>query len=134
MTTQTSQCDSCAFKLIEDQSTEFAANFVEEKYRSIRGAKGAPKKSRNIFVGGDGEKTETCFIDSPEWERRSENVHCPDRIDNTISLEMALDFHESRSANVLARCASATACRANTLSIIAIIVAIVVPLIIWYFQ
>ena len=42
MTTFTKQCQYCAFKLSEDQSTDAKALFIEDKYRAIRGVKDAP--------------------------------------------------------------------------------------------
>lgn len=103
MTIKTSQCDHCVFKLIEDQSTPDSEKSVEDKYQAIRGAKGAPIKSKNTFIGGVDARTETCFIDSIVWEKRNENIHCPDRVDNALSLESALTLREAKSANLVAR-------------------------------
>jgi len=122
-TNQKSQCDYCAFKLTEDQLSPTTAKAIEEKYNIIRNAKGAPKKSRNIHVGGDDDKTETCFIDSPLWAKRKQGVHCPDRIDNALSLETALDLREARLANEMARHANKIARDAKIWAIIAAIIA-----------
>lgn len=116
MSTFTNQCRYCAFKLSEDQSTDAKARFVEDKYSTIRGAKDAPQKPRTAFVGGNDDRTETCFIDSPIWIKREDDVHCPDRIDNSLSLETALDLRESRLANKLAEEAITRADSANSLA------------------
>jgi hypothetical protein len=116
MSTKTLQCDSCAFLLREDQSTIEAAERVEAKYRAIREAEGAPRKPRRIHVGGDDDKTETCFIDSPTWPRRNEDIYCPDRIDSTLSLEIALDLRNAGSALARADDANALAEDANRLA------------------
>lgn len=96
------QCRYCAFKLTEDQSTEAALKFVEEKYQAIRGIGGAPKKSRAIFVGGADERTETCFINSKTWKTRNKEAHCRDRIDSALSLESAVALREVRASNQIA--------------------------------
>lgn len=129
MTTEQTQCDSCAFKLTEDQSTRVKDELIESKYQAIRGTKNAPKKSRNIFVGGDDNKTETCFIDSPTWDNRKENIHCPDRIDNALSLETALDLREARKANCTAINALSIALNARNWAIAAAIIAIITAII-----
>jgi len=123
MTINQTQCDSCAFKLTEDQSTKVKAELIESKYQAIRGAKNAPVKSRNIFVGGDDDKTETCFIDSLIWAKRKENIYCPDRVDNALSLETALDLREARNANSIATNALSIARNAKYIAIIAAAIA-----------
>lgn len=117
------QCDFCAFKLTEDQATEVSASLIESKYRAVRQTRNAPKKSRNIHVGGEDDRTETCFIDAPAWNRRKENIYCPDRIDNSLSLETALDLREARKANEFARDANRVALSAKIWAIIATILA-----------
>jgi len=117
------QCDFCAFKLTEDQSTKARVSLIESKYRAIRQVRNAPKKSRNIHIGGEDDKTETCFIDAPAWNKRKENIYCPDRIDNSLSLETALDLREARKANKLARDANRVALSAKIWAIIATIIA-----------
>jgi hypothetical protein len=119
MSTFTTQCNYCAFRLTEDQSTEAKARFVETKYATLRGAVNAPRKSRVITVGIGGprvDKTETCFIDSSTWVKREENIHCPDRIDHTLSLETALDLREARKANLLAEEAIKRADSSNSIA------------------
>lgn len=123
MSTFTNQCQYCAFKLSEDQSTEAKALFIEDKYRAIRGVKDASQKTRNIFAGGDDARTETCFIDSPTWLKREDDIHCPDRLDNSLSLEAALALRESRLSNNLARAAKSIAFDAKIWAIIAAIIA-----------
>ncbi len=119
---KTTQCDSCAFKFIEDQSSKSTARHIENKYQSLRNTKGAPKKTRNIHIGGNDDKTETCFIDSPIWLKRNENIYCSDRLDNALSLETALDLREARLANARARKADCKALIAIIIAIIAIII------------
>jgi|GEM_PF-5321468 len=131
MSTFTNQCQYCAFRLSEDQTTEAKARFVEDKYRAIRGAKDAPKKPRDIFIGGDDDRTETCFIDSPAWTKRKDDIHCPDRIDDSLSLESALALREARLSNILARAANNIALDAKIWAIIAAIIAtiaIIIPI------
>ena len=109
--------------LTEDQSTNALARLVESKYRTIREAKNAPKKTRYVHVGGNDDRTETCFIDAPMWAKRADNIHCPDRTDKTLSLETALDLREARNANELASEANRTALSAKIWAIIAAIIA-----------
>lgn len=113
--------------LTEDQSTKANERLIESKYRTIREVKNAPKKTRHLSVGGFDDRTETCFIDSPIWVKRTDNIHCPDRIDKTLSLETALDLREAREANTIARCAKNWAIFAAIIAIIAIIIPIVLP-------
>lgn len=129
MTTKTSQCNYCAFNLTEDQSTIATERHIEEKYKTLRNLIDAPKKPRKIFVGGDDDKTETCFINSPNWVRRKENIHCPDRIDNSLSLQTALDLREARLANKLAEKANKRAEDANRTALAARIWAIIAAII-----
>lgn len=112
------QCDFCAFMLTEDQSTIANARLIETKYRTIREAENASKKTRHIHAGGNDDKTETCFIDAPMWTKRADNIHCPDRIDRALSLETALDLREARTAN-------RTALHAKIMAIIATLIAII---------
>ena len=123
MTNNQLQCDFCAFKLTEDQSTAANDRLIETKYRTLRGIKKGPKKTRIIHVGGNDDRTETCFIDSPMWDKRNENIHCPDRLDNSLSLETALDLREARVANRTAREANVTARDAKIWAIVAAIIA-----------
>jgi hypothetical protein len=119
-------CDFCAFMLTEDQSTEAtAARLIESKYRTIREVQNAPKKARHLSVGGLDDRTETCFIDSPMWAKRAENIHCPDRIDKVLSLETALDLREARVTNLIARSAKIWAIIAAIIATIAIAMPIV---------
>lgn len=117
------QCDVCAFMLTEDQSTNALARLVESKYRTIRKATNVPKKTRHAHVGGNDDRTETCFIDAPMWVKRADNIHCPDLIDRTLSLETALDLREARKANEFARDANRVALSAKIWAIIAAIIA-----------
>lgn len=114
---QKSQCDYCAFKITEDQSILDANRNVEEKYSVLRSLSGAPKKPRIIHIGGDDDKTETCFINSPYWVRQKENIHCPDRIDNSLSLETALGFRLTELANKRAEEANSLARDANSITL-----------------
>ena len=123
MSTFANQCQYCAFKLSEDQSTEAKARFVEDKYSAIRGTKDAPPKPRVIHIGGNDARTETCFIDSPIWIKREDDIHCPDRLDNSLSLEAALALRESRLSNDIARAAKSIAFDAKIWAIIAAIIA-----------
>jgi hypothetical protein len=127
MTNNFTQCDFCAFKLTEDQSKAAYTRLIENKYRTLREAKKAPKKTRNIFVGSSDDKTETCFIDSPMWEKRKDNIHCPDRLDNSLSLETALDLREARMANRTALNAKIWAIIATIIAIIAMILPYIIP-------
>ena len=120
---QKTQCDYCAFNYTEDQSTLDSERDVENKYKVLRKLTGAPKKPRKISIGGCDDKTESCFVSSPYWVRKKENIHCPDRIDNSLSLETALDLREARKANEHAREANRTALSAKTWAIIAAIIA-----------
>ena len=126
MSVFTEQCLYCAFKLTEDQSTVARALLVEDKYRAIRGVKGSPLKRRTISVGGSDDKTETCFIDSPVWEKKNEDIYCPDRLDNSLPLESALALRESRISNRFARDAKIWAIIAAIIAIIAIAVPYVI--------
>jgi hypothetical protein len=117
------QCDICAFMLTEDQSTIAKTRLIESKYRTIREAINAPKKTRHLSVGGLDDRTETCVINSPMWLKRKENVHCSDRVDSGSSLETALDLREASEANKLAREANVTALSAKIWAIIAAIIA-----------
>lgn len=95
MTTNESQCDSCAFRRVEDQSTLESDAAIENKYKVLRSLSGAPKKPRSVtwYVGVVGEnKTETCFINSPLWPTKVKDTHCPDRLDDCLSLETALSI------------------------------------------
>jgi hypothetical protein len=142
---QKTQCDYCVFKVIDDQSTLDSERYVEEKYSVLRSLIGAPKKTRNIHVGGEDDKTETCFIDAPAWENRQENTYCPDKVDKDfMSFEEALGLRQSklaltaakdanklaedansfaREANSHARRAARRALLANIIPIIAVIIA-----------
>jgi hypothetical protein len=132
MSTFTKQCQYCAFKLSEDQTTEAKARFIEDKYSAIRGIKNAPQKPRHIFLGGNDSRTETCFIDSPTWIKREEDIHCPDRLDNSLSLEAALALREARISNKFARDANKMAFDAKIWAIIAAIIATIAIIIaIW---
>ena len=105
MTTHTLQCDSCAFKITEDQSTLESAVAIDKKYQVLHGLSDAPKKLRIISasfgVPGD-DKTETCFINSPLWPTKAKETHCPDRVDDCLSLEIALSLRMSCEANRIA--------------------------------
>ena len=95
---------------------------VEKKYQILRSLENAPNKPRAISVSidiektDDTDKTETCFINSPLWPSKVKTVHCPDRIDNCLSLEDALNFRHSSAANKLAEEANSTATRALTVA------------------
>jgi hypothetical protein len=115
--------------LVEDQSTVATAERVEAKYRAIREAKGAPRKPRKMYAGGDDDRTETCFINSPTWLRRNEEVYCPDWADSSLALETALDLRNARSAISKANRANRLAWFANILAIIAIIIAVIMKII-----
>lgn len=113
------QCDFCIFKHSEDQATGVNTYFIEEKYRILRSLNNSPKHPRLVSVGGANDRTETCLINSPFWENRKES-YCTDRMDNTLSLETALDLREARKANreaeeanQLARDANSVARKAN---------------------
>ena len=123
MSTYTKQCQYCAFLLTEDQNTEEKARFVEDKYRAIRSVKDAPPKTRHIFEGGPDDRTETCFINSPTWEQRKDDIHCPDRIDNSLSMEVALALREARVSNDTARVVKTIAFDTKIWAIIATIIA-----------
>jgi len=114
---QKSQCDSCAFKLTEDQSTLEADRRIEEKYKIFRNLNGAPKKPRIISVGGDDDKTETCFINSPLWPTKANNIYCPDRIDDCLSLETALNIRMASMGVDIAREANLVAKEANSIAL-----------------
>jgi len=122
MKNHTSQCDSCTFKIPESQANLADDGAVEKKYQVLRSLENAPKKPRAISVSIGVErtdytnKTETCFIDSPLWPSKVKEVHCPDRIDECLSLEDALNFRHSSAANKLAEEANATALRALTVA------------------
>lgn len=122
MKNHTSQCDSCAFKISESQANLGDDRAVEKKYRVLRSLENAPKKLRAISVSlgaektDDTDKTETCFIDSSLWPSKVKKVHCPDRIDDCLSLEDALNFRHSSAANRLAEEANSTASRALTVA------------------
>jgi hypothetical protein len=100
-----SQCDSCAFKIIEHQTTPESEIAVENKYKALRALNGAPKKPRivsmSLGIAGD-DKTETCFINSPLWPTRVKNTYCPDRVEDCLSLENALSLRISSEANRIA--------------------------------
>jgi hypothetical protein len=82
-TNDKSQCDYCAFLHLEDQSNILSERAVEEKHSVLRNLIGGPKKTRKISVGGDNAKTETCFINSPNWTPSKNNqTHCDDFRDN----------------------------------------------------
>ena len=114
----TSQCDSCAFKILESQAMQEDDIAIEKKYQILRELDNAPKKLRalSVSIGGkktsNTNKTETCFIDSPLWPSKAKQIHCPDRIDECLSLEDALSFRHSSAANKLAEEANSTALRA----------------------
>ena len=96
-TNQKSQCDYCAFKRTEDQSTLGAERRIEEKYKVLRSLINAPKKPRKMFIGGYDDMTETCFINSPNWPRKkSSQTHCNDFIENNLSLPDALKSRETK--------------------------------------
>lgn len=99
---QKSQCDYCAFKTTEDQSSLMVAVNVEDKYKTLRGAKGAPKKPRIAHASntGEGDKTETCAANSSNWPQQpKKDTYCTDFIENNISLEAALSLREARMAH-----------------------------------
>lgn len=123
METKTTQCDSCAFLHIEDQSTYENDRNVEAKFVALRGTVNSPQKPRHIFVGGNGDRSETCFVDSSIFKRDRKTVHCSEHIDNALSLSEAVTLRESRSANSLARSANLTARDARIWAIIATIIA-----------
>ncbi|MHB1085080.1 MAG: hypothetical protein ACYCZA_09610 [Thiobacillus sp.] len=116
------QCKYCAFKLSEDQSTKAKAIFVEDKYRALHDIKNAPVKSRTVTVGDGNDRTETCFIDSPTWSKRKDDIYCKDKLDHSISLESALALREARISN-------RTALDAKTWAIIAAIIATIAAVI-----
>jgi len=94
-----SQCDYCAFLYLEDQSNIRSERDVEEKYSVLRSLTDAPKKTRKISIGGDDAKTETCFINSPNWTPSKNNqTHCDDFIDNNIPRPDALKSRENEIA------------------------------------
>jgi len=133
---QKTQCDFCAFKITEDQSSLDSEHRIEEKYKVLRSLIDAPKKPRKMFIGGVDDKTETCFINSPNWVRKKENVHCPDRKDDTLSLESALSFRltelankRASEANDLAREANSHARRADRRALLANIAPIIAVII-----
>ncbi|MBW2737688.1 MAG: hypothetical protein JRE64_02330 [Deltaproteobacteria bacterium] len=70
MKNHTSQCDSCAFKIIESQASLEDDRTIESKYKTLRSLSNSPKKPRAIHASIDAEKTdetdktETCFINS----------------------------------------------------------------------
>lgn len=121
--THQSQCDSCAFKIAEDQSTIASDIAIENKYKVIRGLCGSPKKNRKVFIGGGDDKTETCFINSPLWPSKAGSVHCPDRVDNCLSLESALSMRNAVAANRIALDAKTWAIIAAIIATIAIVIA-----------
>ncbi len=92
MTIHKSQCDSCVFRVVEDQATLESAVTVDSKYEALRKLNGAPKKLRIMSVGGDDDKTETCHINSPLWPTKAKDTYCPDRLDDCMSLETALSI------------------------------------------
>ena len=122
MKNHTFQCDSCAFKITESQASLEDDRAVEKKYQVLRSLENSPKRPRAIFVSfgiektDDTDKTETCFIDSPLWPSKVKKVQCPDRIDDCLSLEDALNFRHSSAANKLAKEANSTASRALTVA------------------
>ncbi len=120
MKIQTTQCDHCAFKITEDQSTYYKDRFVAAKYDAIRATKNAPEVRRKLHLGlGDTDnnnKTETCFLNSSLFTLNKDNIYCPDRVDNVVSLETALDLREAREANAIASKAAATARDANAIA------------------
>ena len=123
------QCDSCAFKLSESQAKLEDDVAVENKYKALRSLINSPKKPRAISVSigvkktDETDKTETCFIDSPLWPSKIKKVHCPDRIDDSLSLETAIALREARLANSLASLANLAARDARIWAIIATIMA-----------
>ncbi len=129
MSTYATQCDSCIFKLSESQAKLEDDIAIENKYKALRSLKNSPKKPRVVSVSIGAEKTEetdkteTCFIDSPLWPENAKTVHCPDRIDNCLSLESATALREARLANSLASSANRSARGAQIWAIIAAIVA-----------
>lgn len=91
-----SQCDYCAFKHTEKQSTLDAEHEVEEKYSILRNLIGTPNKNRKISVGGDDDRTETCIINSPNWlMNKTTQTYCDDFIDNSISRSDALKSRDT---------------------------------------
>jgi hypothetical protein len=105
VTSNVLQCDSCAFKVVEHQTTPESDIAVENKYKALRALSGAPKKMRivSISIGVSGnEKTETCFINSPLWPTKVKETYCPDRIEDCLSLEIALSLRISAEANRIA--------------------------------
>lgn len=99
-----SQCDSCAFRIIEDQSTPESCAEVDRKYQVLHAVGGHPKKLRNLtadMVYGN-DKTETCYVDSPLWPSKTRESRCPDRIEDCLSLETALGIRMTKEANLIA--------------------------------
>lgn len=114
------QCDYCVFKYTEDQSSIEKDHDVEGKHAILRSLPGAPKRPRKTFVGGDDDKTETCFINSPNWPLvQKSQIYCCDFVDEVLSLETALDLREARRANMTARCAQIVAIIAAIIAAIA---------------
>ena len=104
--TNKTQCDYCAFLLIEDQSTTEKDNLVEEKYTVLRKLKGAPRTIRHMHAGNvhnpENNRTETCIINSKSWVKNKTSVYCKERIDNNLSLSEALALREAQKGSLIA--------------------------------
>lgn len=120
------QCDSCAFHVVEDQSTLESDTAIDNKYKVLRGLPNAPKKLRSVTMGFGVEgvnKTETCFISSPLWPSKVGGTCCPDRVDNFLSLESALSLRSASAANRIALDAKIWAIISAIIATIAIVIA-----------
>jgi len=127
MAADKTQCDSCAFRVVEDQSTLESDIAIENKYKVLRGLPNAPKKLRAITMGVGVEgvnKTETCFINSPLWPSKVKDTYCPDRVDNCLSIESALSLRNANAANRIALDAKFWAIIAAIIATIAIVIAV----------
>lgn len=128
MKTHTYQCDSCAFRISESQAKLEDDRAVEQKYTILRGLKNSPPKYRAISVSigiektEETDKTETCFLNSPLWPSKVKVAHCPDRIDDCVSLETALKIRASFETNVIASEATRWAKWAVFIAIVAAII------------
>ena len=94
------QCEFCAFHKLDDQSTPEKAAAVEEKFRALRGTKGAPRKTRVINASNTGvdDRTYTCKTDSPNWPKQlKSDEYCEDFIENDIGLAEALRIRETKA-------------------------------------
>jgi hypothetical protein len=112
------QCDSCLFKIIEDQANLEDDKSVEQKYSILRDLKCAPKRAISVSFGvprsEKTDKTETCILQSPIYPSKVKSEACPERIDSAsgLTLEAALSLKHSSAANRLAEEANSTASKA----------------------